>query len=87
MAHFILPTLQAVAFGDVSRFDACYSISAHLASVKLTDGKTLPSECDIQACVKQMVNAVADGVLTTEQAASQLIELKERILRGEPLEC
>lgn len=85
MAQFMLSTLQALLAGDILPDDACYTIYAHLASVRGPEGANAPDESEIQTHVKRVVNAVANGMQTAEDATKGLLALKDHFASGQTL--
>lgn len=82
MAQFMLSTLHALLAGDVSPQDACYTISAHLASIKGPAGSVAPTDGEIQPHIKSLVLIVANGTLSAEDATKRLVALKEHFANG-----
>ncbi|WP_303831591.1 hypothetical protein [Asticcacaulis taihuensis] len=82
MARFMLSTLHALLAGDVSAQDACYTISAHLASVEAPCGCVTPNDSQIQPHIKRLVQSVAVGTLSAEDATQRLVALKQHLVNG-----
>lgn len=84
MAQYIRGTFQALASGDISRFDACYSLSAHLISAFVVPAQKATSELEVQSFMRGIVDGVADDLLTEHYAAAYLITVKEKLGAGKP---